>query len=283
MQKLRYAIINRIKEENLTGTEIDILLYISRFQDESGRIKGIYYKDIAAATCRHKTQIYVSLKKLEEKHFISREKGSRYDMNITILNNDYSNKCYRGTGNGYLATNKKIFLSGEFFRMKAKEKILTLELLKNCDSAANGTYMIKRQVFIAKFQEYFHVHSRSIQGYLKRIKEYFNVFLKNGVYYIKRLKKKIEWSEWETIELGITDRETLYTQEVNTALRRNKVKGSTEEKKELITILTQYNEYAEAFDLAEIIHRSLEMLHNNLRELNIKLIHKLVREKIICS
>ena len=89
MQKLRYAIINRIKEENLTGTEIDILLYISRFQDESGRIKGIYYKDIAAATFRHKTQIYVSLKKLEEKHFISREKGSRYDMNITILNNDY--------------------------------------------------------------------------------------------------------------------------------------------------------------------------------------------------
>ena len=61
------------------------------------------------------------------------------------------------------------------------------------------------------------------------------------------------------------------------------MKGSTEEKKELITILTQYNEYAEAFDLAEIIHRSLEMLHNNLRELNIKLIHKLVREKIICS
>lgn len=280
MQKLRYSIINRILDENLTGTQIDILLYISRFQDDSGRIFGVYYKDIAIATFRHKTQIYKALSALESKGFISREKNSRYDMDITILNNDFSDKDFSG---GYLSVDKKIFLNGEFFRMKAREKIITLQLIKNCDSAPKGTFRKKREEFIKWYGEKLGVISRSVGAYLTTLKKYFNIYLKNGIYYIKCLKGKIEGTKQENFDImAPTDRDQLYRHEVNKSLRRSRAACDPEDKKELGKILQQYADEWNLIplDLTPILRRCLELADNMERKVNIKLVHKLVRDTL---
>lgn len=278
MQKLKYTIINRILNEQLSGVEIDILLYIARYQDETGKVSGVYYQDIVSATFNHKTQIYRAIKNLENKKFILREKNNRYDMDITILDNDFTGKNFRG--NGYMRVNKKIFLNGDFFRMKAKEKILTLQLIKNCNSAANDTYTVRRTKFLEMYRDIFGVQIRSLGNYIKTLKKYFNFYLKNGIYHIKCLKTKVEWNERE--ELPPSDREMVYTQEVNKALRRNRMNGNTDEKRELRTILNQYSDKQNPLivDLTEIIKKAITMSNEIENKLNIKLIHKLVRETV---
>ncbi len=272
MQKLSYSIINRILEESLTGTEIDLLVYIARYQDDTGHICGVYYKDIVRATFHHKTQIYKAVKTLEEKGFIRREKNSRYDMDITICNNDLSLKDFR---KGYLRVNKKIFLNGEFFKMKAREKIMALQFLKNCDSAPNGTFRKRKTEFMEWYKEKLGVLERSIGRYLTVLKQYFNIYLKNGIYYIKCLKNKTEGDKEYPVP---SDRDMIYSGEVNKALRRNRLEGSMAEKEELKTIMQQYSDINQmvTVDLTKAIRESLAK--QTEKRVNIKLIHKIVRQ-----
>lgn len=277
MQKLKYSIINRMLDENLTGTEIDILLFIARYQDDFGRISGVYYKDIEKYTFRHKTQIYKALRMLEEKSFIKREKNSRYDMDIMILDNDLSDRNFSG---GYMSVDKKIFLSGEFFRLRAREKMIALQLIKNCDSAPRGTFRKKRNEFVAWYRQKLGVLSRSIGTYLTHLKKYFNIYLKNGIYYIKCLKYKVEGDREYQEHTAPSDRDQLYAHEVDKALRRSRAIVSSEDKKELRKLLWQYADppvMLIPLDLTPILKRCLDMADNTENRINIKLVHKLVR------
>lgn len=48
MQKIKNCILDRMIAEKLQSKEVDFLLYVSRFQDEEGKVCGIYYKDVCA-------------------------------------------------------------------------------------------------------------------------------------------------------------------------------------------------------------------------------------------
>lgn len=279
MQKLKYSIINRILDENLTGTEIDILLFIARYQNDYGHITGVYYRDIEKYTFRHKTQIYRALHTLEEKGFIKREKNHRYDMDITILNNDLSDQNFSG---GYMSVNKKIFMSGDFFRMKAREKIIALQLIKNCDSAPRGTFRKKRDSFISWCGEKLGVLSRSVGSYLRNLKKYFNIYLKEGIYYIKTLKGKVEGDKEYRDQKAPTDREQFYGHEVDKAQRRSGACLSPQDRADIIRLFEQYANAPELLllDLTPILKRCLEMADNVERRINIKLVHKLMRDTL---
>ena len=38
MQKLKNSVLDRMIEEKLTSKEIDFLIYVSRYQDDSGKV-----------------------------------------------------------------------------------------------------------------------------------------------------------------------------------------------------------------------------------------------------
>ena len=62
-------------EKKLTSKEIDFLLYISRFQDNNGRVDGVYYKEICQRMHMSNQGFYDVKRSLTEKGLIFIRKG----------------------------------------------------------------------------------------------------------------------------------------------------------------------------------------------------------------
>ena len=50
MQKIKNSIVDRMIAQKCTANEIDFLLYVSAYQDITGRVTGVHYKDVCDAT-----------------------------------------------------------------------------------------------------------------------------------------------------------------------------------------------------------------------------------------
>lgn len=184
MQKLKNSIVNRMLEEHLTSAEINLLLYVSRYQDDQGRVLGIYYKDVCAAIEISYETFYTSLEILERKGFITRSKGSYGDSDITILNNDFT---YTGAmEEGYINTARPLFYNKAFYRLKAGEKLLALQFFKN---AGAGKYRIGINKLYTDFAERLKVKRRTLQQYLKRLKEFFSMTLSGGILLVRNKER----------------------------------------------------------------------------------------------
>lgn len=46
MQKIKYTVLENMIKQKLTSAEINFLLYLSHFQDDTGLVRGVYYKEI---------------------------------------------------------------------------------------------------------------------------------------------------------------------------------------------------------------------------------------------
>lgn len=49
MNKLKNSYIDKMVSCQLSSKEIDFILYIAKFQNESGIISSVYYKDVCSA------------------------------------------------------------------------------------------------------------------------------------------------------------------------------------------------------------------------------------------
>lgn len=213
MQKLKNRIIDRMMEKHLTSAEIDLLLHLSQVQDDSGRIYGVYYKDVCAAINISYETYYTSLEVLEQKGFISRSKEAYGDSEVTILDNVFT---YQGAhAEGYVNTGRKLFYSPLFYHLKAGEKLLALQFLKN---AGAGKYHIGINKFYADYMDRLKVKRRTLQQYLSRLKKFFSLTLAGGILLVRNKD-----AYYEADSLLRTDEERFSVQLVRVALRRNRI------------------------------------------------------------
>lgn len=277
MQNLKNTIVQRMLRDNLRSVEINVLVYLAAYQNTKGHIEGIYYQDMARQIFCHKSQLYDALRSLEEKKYIKRSKSNWTDMDITILNNDFSHKsAYK---EGYIRVAKRIFVSGDFYRMKAGEKLIALQLLMECGAAPRGTNREKRTHFYEKYKRVLSVGTRTIGRYLKTVRKFFNIHLKDGVFYIKMLKKQVEGDK-TLLGAVPSDRDRLQEIQVNTALRRTRVKASMGDKKDLRTLMTQYARSGETlpdFSMEDMIRRA-KAYPNADGTINVKVVHQIIRQ-----
>lgn len=285
MQKIRNRILDRMVAEKLTDKEICFLLYISRFQDNSGRVSGVHYKDVCKALRMSYQGFYDVKARLEEKGFISCEKKNRIDHDIVILDNEYTGEEYNKAG--YMNTNHNIFFCGEFYKLRAGAKLLALQMMKNTYSG-KGYFMIGVGRFYDKkdgYQRRFQVSIRVMRSYLMEIKSLFSIGIKNGRYYIepKEIIRKRKDQKTEAARLR-----EYYTEVV---MRRNRIRGQDADKKEICGLFYQYSQAAaqKKKDLLELIDgavkKSLEILNEGERwiknkSIEIKLIHNLLKKAI---
>lgn len=75
--------------QKCTANEINFLLYVSAYQDITGRVTGVHYKDVCDATGMSIQGFYDVKASLEEKGFIVCEKCDYSDCDITIVGNAY--------------------------------------------------------------------------------------------------------------------------------------------------------------------------------------------------
>lgn len=285
MQRLSVEILGKMFQCKLTRCEINFLLCVSRYQDQGGYVRGIYYKDIAEEMHSSYPQFYAAMKALEAKGFIRCEKNNYYDYDIKILGNDYRQDVIGQDAREnlkkrpYINTRHEIFYSQAFLKMKPGAQLLAMEFM-GVTRLNKGTYKIRVENFFSKYQEALEVTKRTLRVYLTQLRKFFSIGIKDGLYWIR---PKVEVYQ----DGGNTEIDNYNEQQIRTECRRNRIKIEDEkETKEVRKLFRQYGRQAAAAgkDILEIvlegIRRSidpLEKLSASKPVLKNRLVHKWVR------
>lgn len=184
--KLKYSMLKKLN--SLTGKELDLLLFIARFQDEKGNVEAIYYKDVCQELKMCKQSFYNALAGLERKGIVHYMRTPESDYNIKILGNDFSmgKEDYQ---KGYIMLNRRVFRSKAFQKLKAREKYLLIRLMQETH-LCRGMYKIGRKKFCDKYKGELGVSARMICCYIHSLKEFFNIRIVKGIYRISYIADK---------------------------------------------------------------------------------------------
>lgn len=294
MQKLSLDILEKMMAANLSKNEVNILLYIARFQDDFGKIQGVHYKEICEELNISFQGFYDVLRSLEKKEIIRCEKKNYYDKDITICDNNFVGK--ENYGRGYVSLYCGMLRSKEFAELKAGPKLMALWLMREWrihkKKAKTDSYKIGKEKFIKKFEKLMGITARTARAYLGELKPFMDIYLENGKNYFLTFKGSA-WRDLSDIDIRAkSENKELREHIARTAHRRNRMKETFQEIKDsLIELLTQYNTDENirhgAFDLSKIVARSIEIINKNVRNkykwkrrYNAALVHKELRRAL---
>lgn len=294
VQKLKNVVLEKMLASHMTKAEVDVLLELSHYQDDRGKIYGVYYRSVCKAVGISYETYYTTLESLTDKGLIRVEQTCRGDRDVTILNNDFS---YPGAlQEGYIGTGQYLFDNKKFQKLKAGEKLLAMQLFRITEGGKHS-YNVGIDFFIRKYTELLKIKLKTLRVYLTRLKRLFNITVKNKNYCIRI---KAEECRYEELEAPATDLSKLSEYLIKTACRRNKANYTAKAYKEILEIIRQYL-YSSADDLAYLrknfapkflaaVKRSVELgcdrpddprcvPMTKSKWLNPKFIHKLLRQK----
>ena len=271
--KIKYALLDKLY--TLTNKEIDLVLYVARYQNDHGCSYGIYYRAACENTGMCKQSFYSTLRSLQRKGIITYEHADR-DYDITILGNDFSYpESYH---EGYVNVARKVFRTKKFRALKAKEKVLLLHFMKITHSA-DGSYQIGTAKFYGKYMQLLGVTKRVLRGYLHSLKSFFAIGVKDGKYFISYLasvfRERVEESESDQYMGHLVD----------TSCRRARIKEiPPEDVQETVKVMKQYRKVAETDDrnIFEVVDRCIRDSVKGAKDrvLKSKYVHKLVRSTL---
>lgn len=278
-QKLKSRVFENLICADLTSSELNFLLYLTHFQDDTGRITGVYYKDVCEAIHVSYQTFYSSLRALQEKKIITYKKGNYDDWNITIQNNDFS---YEGAVNeGYINMGYDLFSQPEFYALKVQEKLLAIHIIKT-SGVGKRNYCMNWDNFYHKFCGIFQVGKRVLRSYLKRLKGFFSIGVKEGKVWITLLKQTKNHSR--------TDKEAFTKHTAKTIWRRIRARDDKKDFNELYKLLYQYagelkDQVAEM--VMEAAKQSLAMRNQGIkntykwnRKMDARFIHYLLKAEL---
>ena len=284
-QKLKSATFEKIIQANLTSSELNFIVYLSHFQDDTGTIIGVYYKDICEAIKISHQTFYDVLRSLSEKGIISYKKKNYNDWDITILNNDFSYE--NALKEGYIKMGFDMFHDPGFYKLKVHEKLLAIHIMR-ASAGGDRSYCIGVQNFYDKFKETFGVTKRVLQGYIKSLRKFFSIGIKEGKIWVTVLK----WAK----NSSMTDKKAFSWHNAKVLFRRNRVKVSEDTKvfKGMMELVGQYLEqykYKSAKYVEYVMsatRRSLQLRNAGIkseykwnREIIPQYVHYLLKEYLI--
>ncbi len=283
MQKIKYCVLDKLLRADLSRAEMDFILHISHYQDDSGCVSGIYYRDICNALQISYQTFYDVLHSLQVKEIIAVTKAYYGDWDVTILDNSFQDGI-----TGYVSTGDDLFLDSDFQKCGPQEKLLALEFLKIAKNPSNGgKYKIGKEKLYEKYCKLFSVTKRVFLRYLHRLRKFFSMIVTEGIYYIRPGKNYREKNK------GRTDAELLREHVKCFVLRRNRATYTEEEGKDAARLLTQYagtvpdgrlliRLFSEAvLESIRIRNAGIRNRYKWNRRLNPKFVHKILQEKIL--
>lgn len=115
-----------LKLNSVSKMEMNFFLQCVRYQDEHRRVIGVYYKEFMQVLgMKSKQTFYNVLRSLSEKNLLSYTQNVKGDFDIYLKNRTFSQQKTPD----YIDLNKVLFQSKEFFKMKAHEKYMLLDLM----------------------------------------------------------------------------------------------------------------------------------------------------------
>lgn len=287
MQRLSIEILKRMFAGKMTRCEVGFILCASRYQDKSGHIKGLYYKEISEEMGCSYPMFYAAMRSLEEKGFISCEKRDATDYDITILGNDYQTGIYQDDKENYqnkpyINTRHDIFYSGDFHKMKAGAQLMAMELM-GLTRLGGGQYKENAEGFLEKYASRLGVRVRTLRSYLTQLRKFFSIGIKDGMYWI-RAKKNVYRSG------GNTEIENYNEHLILMTCRRNKIQtGDGREVQDTCSLVRQYGKRCIAAGrdaletVLEAVRRSVNPVWGMSADEKVlmpKLVHKWVKQML---
>ena len=119
--RIKYSLIEKLK--NLTATEMDLFLYIAKYQRLNGFVSGVHNQDVCRATGMCKQSFYSAMRGLERKGIVRVSRSSDIDYDLLILGNDFTGEnAFKAGCEGYIDLSRTVFHRKQFKKLKAKEK-----------------------------------------------------------------------------------------------------------------------------------------------------------------
>lgn len=262
----------------LSSNEISFLLYIARYQDESGKVVGVYYKDVCENIYVSIQTFYTVLHSLRDKGLITYTKNHYTDYDITILDNDFSKKNAK---NSYFVVTNRLFSLPEFHALKAGEKLLAIYIYRYY-TTNKTSYQIHRAKFLDKWTKLLKVSSRVIKGYLCHLKRSLLISegTKNDKYYMTPLERTLEKTK------DSADRKFCHKKIVRALCRRKKIRNYHQnEIDDIAVLIDQYSGQANQIGkgILECISQAIDntvkyyKLQGRERALEPRFIHSMLR------
>ena len=295
MQKIKESVLNHMLKSNMTSAEVNFIIYISHFQDDTGKVVGIHYKDICNAIDVSYQTFYDVVKNLEKKNIIKTDRTLRDypgEWTIQILNNDFTGYCDQEKKESYISTGHDIFYKKAFLQLKAKEKLLAMHLIKIAGANQTkvkdglGKFHIGVKKFYEEYSRLLGVTERVLQKYLTSLKEFFYIGIKNRNY-------------WMTPRTDIYkdkapgDMSQIKKHVRNIICRRNKIVAPYhwDELKDTVELLHQYKEQpdlvskllkavSKSFQKGEVEESVKAIKQEKTRKLSPSFVHKLLCEEL---
>lgn len=274
--KIKYSLLDRLC--NLTNKEVDFLLYVAHYQDDYGRIRGIYYRSVCEACDMCKQTFYDVLRSLERKGVIAVTHVDQ-DFDVTILDNDFS---YAGSyEEGYINVSRSVFDSEKFAMLRAKEKILLLHFMKVTHENVKS-YQIRVENFYQKYTELLGVTKKILRGYLHTLKGFFSIGTKDGKYFITFLASVFNPRR------AVSETDQYLGHMVQVSCRRSKIREiDAHALNDTVQVIKQYRPTAreQGYDIIDIMADSIRASIAGYKDkaqrvLNPKYVHKLVRGRL---
>lgn len=175
-------------ENRLSSKEIDFILHISMYQDESGCVQSVYYLDICRSIKISYQKFYDILISLYEKNLITYEKKNYSDYAVTLQGNSFENVDFSSKNvPGYINVAQNEFCNDRFMSLKAGSKLLYLYSQR----FIKGKHMLVEN-FYNEFCRLFHVVRKTIQYYVHELKEAKLLFInlkRNAAYHYEMMMK----------------------------------------------------------------------------------------------
>lgn len=237
--KLSSEIIDKILNNHLiTAKQIDIILWLTKRQDEFGKIFYVKYNEVCKDVNISYQEYYDCIYKLEEEGFIfiSYRHNSR-GWDIEIINNIFASKEH--DKKRYLNVNYDFLYEPIFLKMRANEKKLVLKILLNFNFTNKNNYYI----YPKTITEWIGINNQQlINSYVKKLQSIFSIMFKSKnkkstpLYIIKVKECRISQSIKPIIDHYLRHK-------LSHMLRIFKIKYTEEELLDLIDIVKQRKEY----------------------------------------
>ena len=277
--RIKYSLIDKLK--TLTSTEMDLFLYIAKYQRLNGFVAGVHNQDVCRATGMCKQSFYTAMHGLERKGIVKISRTSDIDYDFLILGNDFTgDDAFKAGCEGYIDLSRSIFHKKQFKQLKAKEKWLLLYFL-HCTHDNSSSYRIGTGNFYKKFCTLLGVTKRMVRSYLHSLRAFFSVGIVKGIYYItyKRSVFNQKQGEQEKQEHEFF---------ASALLRRNKIRKYNQEAlAETAKLIKQYRGIAHdsGYNIFDVLEKAVrESIPDESkpkdRKLSYKYVHKLVRKTL---
>lgn len=272
--RLRVSLLNRILEKGLTAKEFDFLMFLLRYQDDTGKIVGVYHSMVCNEKGMCKQSFYSCLTELKNKNIINYQRVNG-DYDVFLLGNEVVKKDSKGKGVQYINLDAAFFKTDSFNGLSCNAKLIAIDLYRQL-IAGKGRKKYARSTFIDTYIKKLGVHKKTVLRYLTELHSVFQFKLKLRNYTISFRDMEYE----DAMEINSRESAGFITREyiAKTLLRRSKVTYGKEQIRDLTTLYTQYRETVK--DTFSLLSRALEQSLSCIVKgecISISLVHSIFR------